>query len=232
MKKHFIYTFLMLISAIIMHNVLPERGLSGLICGVNIKNNISLMSSEVLFYSLVIFNNFGQWEKYLNGFGKYCLLRYKKREIIFIKLIVKTAIKIFLLNFLRVVVYFLVLLIDNENILDCLIQDLIHYFTISLLVLLLLSIIQMIIELKLSSFSGLIVTFSYIIISTILGGYFIENQIYLPIIFLTTNFSMKSRTDIICDDFIGFSYIYSFLILYILASIFICNKIIKHRDIF
>lgn len=78
LKKMLLYIPIIFLSALFMQNSLPSRGLLGLIEGVNIRNSNMLVASDFLFISLVVFNLFGNCEKYLYGYGKYELLRYKK----------------------------------------------------------------------------------------------------------------------------------------------------------
>ena len=77
LKKMLLYIPIIFLSALFMQNSLPSRGLLGLIEGVNIRNSNMLVASDFLFISLVVFNLFGNCEKYLYGYGKYELLRYK-----------------------------------------------------------------------------------------------------------------------------------------------------------
>lgn len=105
-------------------------------------------------------------------------------------------------------------------------------FSQAFLSLFFISILQILVELKFSSFAGVITAFSYYIVSTILGGYFIEKEQYFPLLFLTTNFSMKNRTDLISADFVDLYILYLILAFAIIVCIFLCRKIIKQKDIF
>lgn len=232
MKKLLLYIPMILISAVFMQGPLPQKGLLGLINGVNIKNNMLLFSSDFLFISLVIFNSFGKSERFLYGYGKYQLLRYKKRKIIFKKVITTSFLSICIFVFARIIIYAFLLLIRNEKIIDFTIKNIVNYIVLSILSLFFISILQILIELKFSSFTGLITAFSYYVISTILGGYFLEKEQYYPLALLFTNFTMKIRTDLIIQNFVGLYILYLILIFAISVCILICKTIIKHKDIF
>lgn len=223
---------MMFISAILAQNSLPGIGLVGLINGVNIKNNILLVSSDFLFIALVIFNLFGKCEKYLYGYGKYQLLRYKKRGAILQKILVKAYLEVCGFCLSRIIIYEFLLLIRKEKTVDFTLINLINYLTLSILTLFFISVIQIFIELKFSSFAGLITVFSYYVISTMLGGFFLEKEKYFPIIFLTTNFTMKLRTDLLSENFAEVYILYLILTLYIVTVTFACKKTMNHKDIF
>ena len=120
----------------------------------------------------------------------------------------------------------------QRKIIDFTVADISNYIFTSILSLFFISILQILVELKFSSFAGVITAFSYYIVSTILGGYFIEKEQYFPLLFLTTNFSMKNRTDLISADFVDLYILYLILAFAIIVCIFLCRKIIKQKDIF
>ena len=198
----------------------------------NIRNSNMLVASDFLFISLVVFNLFGNCEKYLYGYGKYELLRYKKRTLILGKIILKSFLSVCVFCLTRIIIYAFLLFIRNEKIIDFTVADISNYIFTSILSLFFISILQILVELKFSSFAGVITAFSYYIVSTILGGYFIEKEQYFPLLFLTTNFSMKNRTDLISADFVDLYILYLILAFAIIVCIFLCRKIIKQKDIF
>ena len=230
LKKMLLYIPIIFLSALFMQNSLPSRGLLGLIEGVNIRNSNMLVASDFLFISLVVFNLFGNCEKYL--YGKYELLRYKKRTLILGKIILKSFLSVCVFCLTRIIIYAFLLFIRNEKIIDFTVADISNYIFTSILSLFFISILQILVELKFSSFAGVITAFSYYIVSTILGGYFIEKEQYFPLLFLTTNFSMINRTDLISADFVDLYILYLILAFAIIVCIFLCRKIIKQKDIF
>lgn len=232
LKKMLLYIPIIFLSALFMQNSLPNRGLLGLIEGVNIRNSNMLVASDFLFISLVVFNLFGNCEKYLYGYGKYELLRYKKRTLILGKIILKSFLSVCVFCLTRIIIYAFLLFIRNEKIIDFTVADISNYIFTSILSLFFISILQILVELKFSSFAGVITAFLYYIVSTILGGYFIEKEQYFPLLFLTTNFSMKNRTDLISADFVDLYILYLILAFAIIVCIFLCRKIIKQKDIF
>ena len=232
LKKMLLYIPIIFLSALFMLNSLPSRGLLGLIEGVNIRNSNMLVASDFLFISLVVFNLFGNCEKYLYGYGKYELLRYKKRTLILGKIILKSFLSVCVFCLTRIIIYAFLLFIRNEKIIDFTVADISNYIFTSILSLFFISILQILVELKFSSFAGVITAFLYYIVSTILGGYFIEKEQYFPLLFLTTNFSMKNRTDLISADFVDLYILYLILAFAIIVCIFLCRKIIKQKDIF
>ena len=232
LKKMLLYIPIIFLSALFMQNSLPSRGLLGLIEGVNIRNSNMLVASDFLFISLVVFNLFGNCEKYLYGYGKYELLRYKKRTLILGKIILKSFLSVCVFCLTRIIIYAFLLFIRNEKIIDFTVADISNYIFTSIFSLFFISILQILVELKFSSFAGVITAFSYYIVSTILGGYFIEKEQYFPLLFLTTNFSMKNRTDLISADFVDLYILYLILAFAIIVCIFLCRKIIKQKDIF
>lgn len=100
-----LYIPIIFLSALFMQNSLPSRGLLGLIEGVNIRNSNMLVASDFLFISLVVFNLFGNCEKYLYGYGKYELLRYKKRTLILGKIILKSFLSVCVFCLTRIIIY-------------------------------------------------------------------------------------------------------------------------------
>ena len=159
-------------------------------------------------------------------------MRYKKRTLILGKIILKSFLSVCVFCLTRIIIYAFLLFIRNEKIIDFTVADISNYIFTSILSLFFISILQILVELKFSSFAGVITAFSYYIVSTILGGYFIEKEQYFPLLFLTTNFSMKNRTDLISADFVDLYILYLILAFAIIVCIFLCRKIIKQKDTF
>lgn len=231
MKKLLLYIPMIFISSIFIQNALSQ-GLLGLIYGINIKNNILLLSSDFLFVSLVIFNLFGKSEKFLYGYGKYLILRYQKRSVVLKKIITTLFVSICIFVLARIIIYAFLLFFCNKKLFDITAKNIINYIALSILSLLFISLLQTIIELKISSFAGLITAFSYYIISIIMGGYFLDKKQYLPIMFLFSNFNMKNRTDLITQNFTKLYTLYLILCFANIICVFICKRIIKCKDIF
>lgn len=156
LKKMLLYIPIIFLSALFMQNSLPSRGLLGLIEGVNIRNSNMLVASDFLFISLVVFNLFGNCEKYLYGYGKYELLRYKKRTLILGKIILKSFLSVCVFCLTRIIIYAFLLFIRNEKIIDFTVADISNYIFTSILSLFFISILQILVELKFSSFAGVI----------------------------------------------------------------------------
>lgn len=118
----------------------------------------------------------------------------------------------------------LFIIYPQRKIIDFTVADISNYIFTSILSLFFISILQILVELKFSSFAGVITAFLYYIVSTILGGYFIEKEQYFPLLFLTTNFSMKNRTDLISADFVDLYILYLILAFAIIVCIFYAGK--------
>lgn len=232
MKKISISIIFITISNFLTSDVLPEAGIGGLINGVTQKNSAVLFLSEFIIISMILFNNLGKCEKYLYGFGKYQLLRYKNRQLLMIGIYAKTLAYICFLTLSRIFVYIVLLILKDEKT-DISVSNTMNYAVMCILTFALLSFIQYYIELNYSSLVGLIVTMIYYLFSILFGGILTEKEVYYPIILLIPNYYMKNRYESIIKG-IGINewLLYFILILSIFSLIALCQKAIKKKDIF
>lgn len=222
----------MIVSNILTVNVLSDSGISGLLGGVNKRNSSALFLSEFIMVSLVLFGNLGQCEKHLNGYGKYQLLRHKKRQIMIFGIYNKTVVYICFLTLSRMLIYTIILMIRNDN-LHISVKDTLTYMLMYVLILTLLSLIQYYIELKYSSAVGLIITMIYYLFSISLGGILAEKEVYRPIVLLLPNYYMKNRFDVIIKEAgINEWILYLILISGIFSVIIFSCMALKKKDIF
>ena len=131
MKRSIWFILILFLSSYIMQSALPEKGLLGLINGVDVKNHITLLSSDFFFAALIVFSNFGQTEGFLFGIGKYQLMRYKNRNSLLRKIILKSFIIVGIMCLLRIIIYMLVLMLRNKYVFDLQISDIMIWLKIN-----------------------------------------------------------------------------------------------------
>lgn len=230
--RFFFAVALIFISSVISINANQGIGLTALYNGVNVRNNLALCLSDFVIIAITVFNNLGKCEQYLFGYGKYCLVRHKKRDLLLINILFKSIGFCVIIVFLRTIVFLLIAIFStglefiNYN-------SLVNFIFINITTLFHLTCIQIVLELSISSFVGLVSSLFYYIISVFLGGTLISNEIYFPLLFMTPNFYMKTRSDLLCEA-LGLNLINLYIILYsyILLLTITSKLIIKKKDIF
>lgn len=221
------------ISCILIKSAYPTGGIELMFNGVPANNNIQLLSANFIYFAALVFYLFGQSNKFLNGYGKYVLLRSKKRNILLNKLIVKSFFTVFTFEIIRIALFILLLFFKNEPIFNFEILDLVKQFLISLLVMFSLIELQIFIEIKYSASSSLILVFSYYIISCMIGGYCIERGFLYPLLILLPNYSMSYRNTIMFNEInINYSTMYAIVIAIIILIYSLSKKHMKTKDIF
>ncbi len=230
--RFFFAVALIFISSVISLNANQGVGVSALYNGINLRNSLALCLSDFVIIAITAFNNLGKCERYLFGYGKYCLVRHKKRDLLLINILLKTIGFCVIVVFLRTIIFLSIakfstgLEFINYN-------YLVNFISINITTLFHLSCVQIVLELSISSFVGLVSSLFYYIVSVFIGGTLISNEIYVPLLFMTPNFYMKTRSDLLCEE-LGLSLvnIYIILYLYILLLTMASKLIIKKKDIF
>lgn len=232
MKKISISLIVILISDYLIYGALPEAGVGGLFNGVNIRNSPLLFLSEFIIVSMILFNNLGKCENYLKGYGKYLLLRHKRRQLLLLNIFIRTLAYICFVILLRALVYILILKLKNERI--CFSMSMtINYEVLSVLTFTFLCSVQYYLELKYSALAGITVTMIYYLFTISIGGVLAEKEIYFPIIFLLPNYYMKNRSEVIITEMhINEWLLYLILLLSVTYFIVLCQNTIKKKDIF
>lgn len=232
MKKTLGLIIILFLSSYIMQSALPAKGLSGLVGGVDIKNNITLLSSDFSFAAMIILQNFGRTEGFLFGIGKYQLIRYKSRNALLLKIIINAFAITGFLCFLRIVIYALILTLKGRCVFDLPCRDIMLYLLFGVCSFFIISLMQISLELSTGSFAGVVICMSYYIITVVISGVLLENGKTFITTLLITNYPMRFRTKIMYDAGI---HIYSMLltiaaVVFLLAAL--CKKSINRKDIF
>lgn len=232
MKKLILYAAVLILSTYIMQSVLPGQGIKGLINGVNTKNNMTIMASDFFFMALVSFFQFGKTEKYLCGYGKYQLLRYKSRTSLLIGITIKAFIVTLGMCVVRIIIYVSVLMIKGEKVFDTSSMDILYFFVVCLSVVFILSLVQIYFELQISAVSGVVIVLAYYIASVVLGGVLLENKKTMPVWFLLANYPMKYRGSFINRNYSNIALMIVVLILMSIIMLCLCKRAINRKDIF
>lgn len=232
MKRSIWFILILFLSSYIMQSALPEKGLLGLINGVDVKNHITLLSSDFFFAALIVFSNFGQTEGFLFGIGKYQLMRYKNRNSLLRKIILKSFIIVGIMCLLRIIIYMLVLMLRNKYVFDLQISDIMIYILFSILSFFILSLIQIYSELCMGSFAAVLICMIYYIITVVTSGIMLENDKEFISMLIITNYPMKNRTEIMHEEGLSFYTMFFVMVAPILLLGTICKRAINKKDIF
>lgn len=230
--KKICFVALVALSAFLTFNAFPGAGMSGLIAGLGPGNAPVLFLSEFSAVSALSFVNMGECERYLSGFGKYCLLRHGKRQMLLPKLYQKLLQNVCLTVFLRTALYAALtwaapgsVFVEPSDLLSCAV--------LYALVLLDLSLAQLLAEMNVSAAFGLFVADAYFILSVSAGGVLIEKGHMLPCLLLTPNLYMRARlTLILAQTPLEPWAIYGILLLYLSAAVILCQLSIKRKELF
>ncbi|MCC8192118.1 MAG: DUF2705 family protein [Ruminococcus sp.] len=227
MMKKILYIAIILFSAFMYQNALPQIGVKGLINGITANNSVRLLAADFLYISAVLFSKYGVAQKYICGFGKYKITRFTKRQTLLRSLIAKALGSSIAFTVIRFLVYSILLLWKVQRIFDVKPLSIINWIVLSIMITLFICLLQMLVEIRFSSTSSLLVCFTYYILSVILDGYLIENKKSVFAWLLPINFNMKYRS-----AFIPPLYLYLSLLILNFTVIMLLTKVIKEKDIF
>ncbi len=229
MKIKKICTLLMaVLYCILINNLYHISDLTVLYRGVNSKNDIMLLAAQFLSFSTISFYIFGEAEKHLNGYGKYVLIRRKKRSDILNRIYIKAFSAVLIFEIIKIAIYGIISGISETNL-----KNALSMFILSILTNLFLISLQLLIELQFNSKSALTATMIYFIISCTAGGIFIKEKIYMPLIILIPNYAMSNRIKYYIDQLnLNYSIILSILLLGTSCLIIAGRLFLKRKDIF
>lgn len=229
MKIKKICVLLMLIlHCILINNYYHAADLSVLYRGVNSSNNMILLAAYFSNYCATAFYMFEKVEKYVNGYGKYTLIRNKKRTSVLNGMYIKGCLFALTCELLKILLYIVIAGVNNTNF-----SNLIVMIFLSILVNILMIYIQIFLEIFLGSKIALASVMMYFILSCTVGGLIIKENIYKPLIFLIPNYSMSLRTKYFTSNLnLKYESIIIILILTIFLG-FVMGKLnLKRKDIF
>lgn len=232
LSKGALLIFVVVISNLLVIDVLPNQGMLGLVNGVTSNNNPILCLADFMIVSSIMFYNFGKTESFLYGYGKYQLLRHKKRKALITIILSKTFLTSLFASLLRATIYYLMIALKGYNsyISKGVLTNFIVLYAITLF---LLSCLQVLVEITKSSLAGIICVLSYYVISVFAGGELISQNLCIPTFIMIPNFYMKTRTDTIIESTnTNYFLIYVLLISYAVVAIFMCRKAVLKKDIF
>lgn len=232
MKKVFLSFLVIIVADCMMQGVLPGKGISGLINGMNIKIDYTLLLADFLLYSIICFCIYGNAESYLQGYGNYQILRLGKRDILFWKIVLNGFLGSIFFCIFKTFIYICLLFLKHNKIIDVSKKEIMLYVLIDLLVVFFSIIYQMIVEIRMNSIVGLLIALGYYIVSIVLGAWFLENEEYSIIFFLIPNYHMKYRTELFGNHFFNINMIYVILGILIMAETLILWKVIIKKEIF
>lgn len=217
-----------IVYCVLINNFYHEPDLTYLYRGVNPENNIMLLAAHFLSFAAISFYIFGDAEKYINGYGKYVLVRSKKRMRILDNIYIKSFLLVLMFELIKILLYSIISGAEkttfNSFAIMLVLSVLTNIFLISL---------QIFLELLFDSKSALTSVMMYFILSCALGGVLIKKSIYLPLIFLIPNYAMNQRTEYFINN-LNLNYILMIIILIILIIGFVIagKAVLKRKDIF
>lgn len=217
-----------IVYCVLINNFYHEPDLTYLYRGVDSENNIMLLAAHFLSFAVIAFYIFGDAEKYLNGYGKYVLVRSKKRMHILDKIYIKAFLFVIIFEVIKILLY---------SIISGAVKTTFNSFAIMLVLSVLTNIflisLQIFLELLFDSKSALTSIMMYFILSCALGGVLIKKNIYLPLIFLIPNYAMNQRTKYFINN-LNLNHISIIMILIISITGFVIagKAVLKRKDIF
>ncbi len=155
-----ICTLLMAVFYCILINSLYHiSDLSILYRGINPENNIMLLLAHFLSFAIITFYVFGEAEKYINGYGKYVLVRRKKRTAILNKIYAESLLAVIAFEIMKILIYIVISGMNKTNLSSFAIM-----LILSILTNLLLISFQIFIEILFNSKIALSVVMAYFIL--------------------------------------------------------------------
>lgn len=219
---------MLIIYCMLLKNIYSEPQLSFLYNGIDKNNNVILMISQTICYSAYSFFIFGEQNKYINGYGKYILLRTHKRSSIFFRIIFKNSFSLFFLESLKIAFFFLINALEVNIDFNVFIMSLIiHLCTYTALIML-----QIFFEIILGSKIALLISIIYYILSCIVGGILIEKGFQIQMILFIPNYSMNFRNKYFFKTQNSNTILLLILISIITILLFASKKALKNKDIF
>ena len=213
---------------ILINSLYHISDLSVLYKGVNLENNIMLLLAQFLSFASITFYVFGEAEKYINGYGKYVLVRRKKRTAILNKIYAENFLAAIVFEIIKIVIYIVVSSMDKTDF-----SSFVIMLVLSILTNLLLISVQILIEILFNSKIALIVAMAYFIISCTVGGVIIKEKLYAPLLILIPNYSMSYRTEYFISELnLNYLSMNVILITVIIGFVFTGKMILKRKDIF
>lgn len=213
---------------ILINSLYHISDLSVLYRGINPENNIMLLLAHFLSFATITFYVFGETEKYINGYGKYVLVRRKKRTSILNKIYAKSLLAVITFEIMKILIYIIISGMDKTNLSSFAIM-----LILSILTNLLLISFQILIEILFNSKISLTVAMAYFIISCTVGGVIIKENLYAPLLILIPNYSMSYRTEYFISELkLNYLSMIVILIIVIIGFVLTGKMILKRKDIF
>lgn len=232
MKTICVGIVLIFMNCVLTQSVNQGAGIGGLVNGVNLKNTPALILAEFILVAFVVFNNQGKCEKYLYGYGKYCLLRHRRRGKILLPVYMKSFVLVCLVVLGRLAMYEGILWKKSE-VNHLMTDSMLDYVPLCVLVFFQISVVQYFIELRFSASAGMLTALIYFLLTICMGSIFIEHKQYWVLWFMVPNFYMRSRMDYVFNgSCLRIGTLFLLLFLQILIFILLGVRQMKRKDIF